>query len=127
MGFLVSDHVGQDDHFDRLHASLVTTRHHASTEAAELALLRRAVAVLKSQVAADSTTWNQDTADLQAAYAALMLTQADVSQQSSRIGALQLCLSGVRQALNALAIDNQQSAVSSLNAVTSSCTAASAG
>lgn len=125
LGLLVSDHVSQDQHFDQLHASVVDTRHQASLETARLGELRHAVATLLSQVAGDTSKWKQDTAELKAAYASLALTQADVSQQSGDIEALHTCLGGVRQVLNALAINDQRSAISSFDSVASSCATAS--
>lgn len=127
LGFLVSDHVSEDQHFDRLHATLTTTRDRAGDVAANLAQLRHAIRLLETQVANDSAALSQDTAELKAAYAALVLTQADVSAQSSHISALHTCLGGVRQALNALAINDRTSAVSSLDSVASSCATASGG
>jgi hypothetical protein len=125
LGFLISDHVDQDRHFDRLHASLSKTRDDASAVAANLTALRHAIAVIRSEVTRDSATWSQDTEELKAAYAALVLTQADVSQQSTLIESLHTCLGGVRQALNSLAINDHVGAISSLDSVASSCSTAS--
>ena len=93
----------------------------------DLTQLRHDITLLTAQVAANSATWNQDQGELRAASTALAITQTDVSQQSSRITALHTCLGGVQQALNALAINDQPSAVAALHSVSSSCTAASSG
>lgn len=125
LGYLIDDQIFEYERFDRAHASLVITRHRTATVVRNLAVLRHEVAVLMTQVASGMTTWSQDTAQLKSAQSALALVQADVSQQSTRIGALHTCLGGVQQALNVLAINNQTTAVSELNSVASSCAAAS--
>lgn len=126
-GYLVHDHVAEDQRYDAFHATLVTTRQHAHTRATELAELRRAVSTLQSEVATNAAALSGDAAQLKAAAAALWITQADISQQGSQIGDLHTCLGGVQQALNALAIGDQVHAVSALNAVSASCSAASGG
>ena len=127
LGYLTSDRVSENEHFDRLHSALVTTRHSTAEVASDLADLRRDVAVLRVQVGSATTTWTQDTAQVKAAQFSLAVVQDDVSQRGSRIGALQTCLGGVQQALNALAINDQTTAVSELNSVAPSCAAASGG
>ena len=124
-GSLVDDHISEDQQFNRLRTTLETTSHRANKEATDLSDLRHAVRALRSDVGTDTATWSQDTAELKSAYAALVITQSDISQQSSRIGALHTCLGGVQQALNALAISDQASAVSALDSVSSSCSTAS--
>jgi hypothetical protein len=101
------------------------THHRTATVVRNLAVLRHDVAVLMAQVASGSTTWSLDTAQLKSAQAVLAVVRAEVSQQSTRIWALHTCLGGVQQALNALAINNQATAVSELNSVASNCAAAS--
>ncbi len=125
LGYLIDNQVSEQGRFDRAQRSLITTRHRTAQVSGDLAHLRQEVSVLLAQVASGTTTWNQDTAQLKAAQSALAVVREDVSQQSSRIGALHTCLGGVQQALNALAVNNQATAVSALNSVASSCTAAS--
>ena len=127
LGYLIGDQVSEHEHFDRTRTSLGITRHRTAGVVQDLALLRHDVAVLLAQVQNATTSLNQDTAEVKAAQSALAVVQGDVSQQSSRIGSLHACLGGVQQALNALAIDDQATAVSELNAVASSCSAASGG
>ncbi len=124
-GFLVSDHVSQDEKYDRLRATLSMTRHDAGQQTARLVELRHAVGTLLSQVKSDTAAWSLDTTELKAAYVALVLTQANVSQQNNAIAGLHNCLGGVRQALNELGINDQAGAVSSLDSVATSCSAAS--
>jgi hypothetical protein len=125
LGYLIDDQISEHERFDRAHASLVITRHRTATLVRNLAVLRHEVSVLMTQIASGTTTWSQDTAQLKSAQSALAVVRADVAQQSTRIGALHTCLGGVQQALNALAINNQATAVSELNSVASSCAAAS--
>jgi hypothetical protein len=125
LGYLIDDQISEHERFDRAHASLLITRHRTATVVRNLVLLRHDVAVLMTQVASGTTTLSQDTAQLESAQSALAVLRADVSQQSTRIGALHTCLGGVQQALNALAINSQATAVSELNSVASSCAAAS--
>jgi hypothetical protein len=125
LGYLIDDQISEHERFDRAHTSLLITRHRTTNVVRNLAVLRHEVAVLMTQVASGTTTWSQDTAQLKSAQSALASIQADVSQQSTRIGALHTCLGGVQQALNALAINHQATAVSELNSVASSCAAAS--
>jgi hypothetical protein len=127
LGYLIDDQVSEQEHFDRARTSLVITRHRTANVAHDLAMLRHDVAVLMVQVGSATTTWGQDTTQLKAAQFALAVVQDDVSQQGSRIGALHTCLGGVQQALNALAVSNQATAISALNSVASSCAAASGG
>ena len=75
--------------------------------------------VLKTQVGNDTTALNQDAAQLLGAQTSLSAAQAHVTQQATLIGSLKACLGGVEQALNALAVDNQQQAIAALNSVSS--------
>jgi hypothetical protein len=127
LGYLIDDQKSENNHYDRVHASLLVTRHRAANVGHDLDVLRHDVAILVAQVGSASTSWNQDTAQLKAARFALAVVQSDVSQQGSRIGSLHTCLGGVQQALNALAVNNQTIAVSELNSAASSCSAASGG
>ena len=97
------------------------------TSAQQLAKLRHDVDVLATQVGSDITAYGQDAAQLKAAQSELAATQADVSQQTSRIAALHTCLGGVEKALNALAVGSQANAITELSSVTTSCSTASGG
>ena len=101
------------------------TRHTTTHVARQLAKLRHGVGVLATQVGSDTTAYDQDAAELKAAQSELAATQVDVTQQTSRITALHACLGGVEQALNALAVGNQASAISELSSVSTSCSTAS--
>jgi len=127
LGYLIDDQVSEHERSDRARTSLVLTRHRTADVVHDLAMLRHDVAVLMAQVGSATTSWGQDAAQLKTAQFALAVVQDDVSQQSSRIGALHTCLGGVQQALNALAVNNQATAISELDSVASSCAAASGG
>jgi len=127
LGYLIDDQKSENEHYDRIHRSLVFTRHRTTDVHHDLAVLRHDVAVLMGQVASTSTSWTQDTSQLKTAQYELAVVQSDVTQGSTRIGSLHTCLAGVQQALNALAINNQAVAVSDLNAVSSSCSESSGG
>ena len=96
------------------------------TTSAQLAEVRRDLSVLRTQVGSDTTALNQDSAQLLGAQTSLSAAQTHVSQQSTLITSLQACLVGVEQALNQLAIGKQASAITALNAVSSSCATAEA-
>jgi len=127
LGYLIDDQVAEREHFDQTRTSLGITRHRTADVAHDLAVLRHDVGVLMGQVESATAAWTQDTTEAKAAQSALAVVRDDVSQQSSRIESLHTCLGGVQQALNALAIDNQATAISELNSVASSCSAASGG
>jgi septal ring factor EnvC (AmiA/AmiB activator) len=126
LGFLVSDQVQEHTRFDGVQSSLASTRHAAAAVAADLTSLRRDLSRVTSQLESDTTALNRDSAQLKGAETALLATQVHVTQQASRITTLHTCLSGVEQALNALAVNKQARALTVLGFVSSSCTAASA-
>jgi hypothetical protein len=125
LGWLVDDQVRAHDQADRAQAALRVTRHKKTEVAQHLAKLRHDVEVLATQVGSDDTAYHQDESQLEAAQSELAATQVDVTQQSSRITALHACLGGVEQALNALAVGNQPSAITELSSVSTSCATAS--
>ena len=127
MAFLITDQLHERNHFDHARASLGVTRQRTASVSTDLAELRRDVVVLLAQVGSDSTAYGQDTAQLKTAESALASTQADVSQQTTQISALNLCLGGVEQTLNALAVGSKANAIAALNSVAASCTTASNG
>ncbi len=126
LGSLVADQVQARHQFDRAQTSLGVTRRQTQSVSARLTAVRRNLALLTTQVSNDSTALSQDASQLKSAQAALATDEAHVSQQASQIASLQTCLSGVEQALNALAIGSQSQAIAALHAVSSSCSAAAA-
>ncbi len=126
LGLLIADQVTAYDRYNRAQASLGVTRQKTHTVSAQLADLQRDLGVLQTQVGSDTTALNQDASQLLGAQTSLTSAQTHVTQQASRITSLQTCLVGVEQALNALAVGKKDKAVTALNSVSTSCTAAEA-
>lgn len=127
LGYLVNDEVQANDRYDQARASLTLTRQQIGTVSQELAVARRDLQLVLAQVGNDTTALSQDTSQLKAAQAALSAALGHVSRQTTQIGSLNVCLGGVEQALNALAVGSQAKAINALSAVSSSCTQATAG
>ncbi len=126
LGYLLEGAAQANHAYDRARASLFTTRHHTTVVSHELAQARTDLALLTRQVGNDTTALSQDTSALQGARAALSAAENHVSQQATLLTSLNTCLGGVEQALNALSVGNQSSAVAALNGVSQSCSAAEA-
>jgi hypothetical protein len=124
LGYVVGNEVQANTQFDQTHHSLDVTRRHIEATLADLATVRRELDVVKDQVGAASTALAQDTAQLQGVEKALAGAQANVIHQTSTISDLNVCLGGVEQALNALAVADQAHAINALNAVAASCASA---
>jgi hypothetical protein len=125
LGVLINDQVAERGQFDRARTALGLAHHRIADVKLDLARLRHDVELLRAQVGSSSAALHQDAAQLEAAKAALVAAQADVSQQGSRIGSLHACLSGVEPALNALAVGDRSTAIAELSSVATSCAAAS--
>ena len=126
VGTLIADQIQARDRFDHARRALGVTRQHTVEVSAVLSGVRRNLELLTSQVGDEATALNQDASQLTGAEAALTAAQTHVSQQASRIDSLQTCLGGVERALNALSVDDRSGAIAALEAVSTSCTAASA-
>jgi hypothetical protein len=123
LGYLLEDQIAAYAHYEQTKGAVAATHHREARVGRDLAVLRRELTTVTKKIESDTATLGQDQAKLKAAQAALAGVQADVSQQSTVIGALQSCLAGVQQALNALAINDQAGAIADLTSVGSSCTA----
>lgn len=121
LGYLVGNEVQANTQFDQAHHSLDAVRHGIAGVSRDLATVRRDLDVVNGQVAVGSTTLANDTSKLVGARDALATAQADVSRQTSAITGLHACLAGVEQALNALSLADQSSAINALDAVSASC------
>ena len=126
LGSLLADQVQARAQYGRTSTSLSATQHRTRTVSTQLQQLSRDLKVLKTQVGSDTTALSQDSLQLLGAQTSLSAAQTHVTQQASLITSLQSCLVGVERALNELAIGNQASAITALNAVSVSCTAAEA-
>jgi uncharacterized protein involved in exopolysaccharide biosynthesis len=125
--YLVRDEMHANDTFARTQSTLGVVRKQSASVSQELAVARRELSLVSVQVGSDYTALAQDVSQLKAAQSALVAARSHVSQQSTQIGSLHECLGGVEQALNALAVKDQESAVLALSAVSASCQAAASG
>jgi hypothetical protein len=126
LGSLITDEVSAGNHDDRARTSLGITRQRTLVVSAQLRGLQRDLSDLKTQVGSDTTALDQDASQLSGAQTSLAEAQAHVGQQSSLATLLQNCLAGVEEALNELAVGQQGAAITALNSVSESCTAAEA-
>ena len=126
LGYLIVDQAQARTQYGRAQTSLSVTQQQSRTVSTELREASRDLSVLKTQVGSDTTALSQDSSQLVGAQTSLAAAQAHVTQQASLITSLQTCLVGVEQALNELAVANQTSAITALNSVSTSCTAAEA-
>jgi len=124
LGYLTSDEIRADNGFDRAHASLDVTRHHDAQVRSELSAVRSSLREVDGEVDQDQAVLTRDTTELTGVQSSLSIAGATISRQKEDIGDLQSCLSGVEQALNALAVHDQPHAIDALDAVTATCSAA---
>ncbi len=138
LGYVTANELQANTDFDQTHSSLDVTRQHIDNVLADLVTVRHGLDVVNGQLSADSTalaketselqaardTLAEHTSQLQAAQKSLAGAQTHVSDQTSTIGDLQACLEGVEQALNALAVHDQISAINALESVSSTCATA---
>ena len=122
LSYLVGNEIQANTQSRRAHYSLGLTRSYTRELTAALAPIRHDLNVVNGQVRVDSTALDQDTSQLKAVQVALVGAQANVTSKTSTATALQTCLGGVEQALNALAVDDQSRAIGSLDGVRASCT-----
>lgn len=126
LGYLIPDQLQARDQYAQARTTLGVTERDTHTVSSQLDEGRRDLSILKTQVGSDTTALSQDTAQLLGARTSLAAAQSHVTQQASIISSLQTCLAGVEQALNALAVKSQATAIAALNAVSASCTKAEA-
>jgi flagellin-like hook-associated protein FlgL len=118
---VIGNEVQATNRFDTAHHSLLANRYGIDLVVADLTGAQRQLAAVDGQVSGASTALTQETAELKAAQTALSSAQSHVSQQSTTIGALHVCLGGVEQALTALSVNDQAHAIAALQSVASSC------
>ena len=123
-GYLLHDAARANHRYDGARTALSTTRLHTAVVSQELAQARTDLGLLTRRVGSDTAALAEDTSALQGARAELDAAQAHASQQATLLSSLHACLDGVEQALNALAVANQTSAIAALDAVSQSCSAA---
>jgi hypothetical protein len=108
----------------RTDTSLTATRAQLQRTTAQVATARSKLAAAVAHSEAAEQTLNAESAQLAADQAQLAKAQADVHAKGVSIGQLDLCLSGVEQALNQIAVGDQVGAVTTLNGVSSNCQSA---
>jgi len=124
LGVVICDEVSTNRQFDRTHRSLEVTQAHIGVVRADLDRVRLQLDGVEVQVFLDNRALGQDATDLTSAQAQLVGTRSDVSQQTTVISDLQTCLGGVQEALNALAVADQNQAIDILNSVAPDCSGA---
>jgi septal ring factor EnvC (AmiA/AmiB activator) len=110
--------------FDATRRSLDVAQHQLKVLRADLSWLRQDLGAVKGQVRQSTTALSTYTAQFHQAQAALARVRSQLSTQGTDVAALQSCLGGVEQALNALSVGDGESAVGALRAVSSSCESA---
>ncbi len=123
---LVHDQIQADHRYDRSRQSLEVTRHQLALVRADLGRVRRDLAAVDGQIGVDDKTLAQDTAQLQGLETALASAGETVSSQHATVDDLQVCLTGVEQGLNALAVGDQVHALAALRVVSGACNSVSA-
>jgi chromosome segregation ATPase len=121
LGAVVRNEVQANTQFDGTHRVVDLTRQRNAVVSAELASANRSLLAISGQVGQSAAVLASDTARLSAIQSALAQAQQEVVAQGSTITDLRSCLGGVEQALNALTVGDQSSAVKALNAVAASC------
>lgn len=121
---LLFDAAQANHRYDRARHSLAVTRDATAIVSRDLATARQDLHLITQQVGDDTTALSQDTSQLQGARSALSAAQAHVVAQATLLNSLHVCLAGVEQALNALAVGNQSKAADALKWVASPCSTA---
>jgi hypothetical protein len=124
LGLLANDEVRANSRFDRSDASLTVVRQRIAVVRSELAVASSELHVVDGLVAQDHVALGRDTAQLQGVQQALAGARAHLSYQARDITDLRACLTGVEQALNALAVNDRGHAIAALSAVAPNCNAA---
>ncbi len=124
LGYLTGNETQANTQQVEAHRSLNLERQRIETTLAELASVRGNLDAINDQVSQSTTALADDALELLAAQSALAQAQVHVAAQGSSITALQSCLAGVEQALNALSVGDQGSALAALDVSTASCQSA---
>jgi chromosome segregation ATPase len=101
-------------------------RHELADAQEQLAAGRRTIGILDGQLASLRTALGTSSKNLANARHNVADTQSKIFAQASRINALGQCLNGVGNALNALAVGDENSALTSLQLVAAPCQQAAA-
>jgi hypothetical protein len=121
VGALVHNEVQANAQYTATHLSLTSLQHHLKVVLADVTSARRGFDANNSQLHQVTALLANDTAQLQAAQTELGDAQGHVAAQGISINDLHSCLGGVEQALNALSVGDQGSAIAALDLVAASC------
>lgn len=124
LAYVASNEVQTDRTLDHTRQSLTATQQQLSTVRTDLAQLRHALSVVNGQAVQTKAVLTSDFAQLLSTEVALAKSEGTASSQGTAISTLQLCLGGVTQALNALSVGDQPTAIAALNDVSASCQSA---
>jgi hypothetical protein len=124
VALLAADEVRADTRFDRSHSALGLTRRHTAVVRMQLAAVRGELHAVDGQVAQDRVALARDAAQLRQVQQTLSDARTHAALQAQDADALRTCLSGVEQALNALAVNDRTHALAALTAVAGGCRAA---
>ena len=121
LGYLTGNETQANIQYAQAHRLLNLEHQRIDNALAQLATVRGDLNAVNGQVSQSTTALADDALELLAAQNALTQAQAHVATQGSSITALQSCLAGVEQALNALSVGDQGSALAALEVSTASC------
>lgn len=124
LGLVTNNEITANTRFDQAHRALDVTRGQLGLVHSDLGTVSADLRAVDRQVGMDTTTLSQDVSQLQGVEAALAAARASVSNQTKAMNDLRICLGGVEQGLNALAVGDRVHAADALTAVSASCTAA---
>jgi hypothetical protein len=124
LGYVVRDEVAANGRFALAQHELTVTDHELGAMVAELATLQQQLAAVNDQVSQTNGDVSSDTSQLESVRAAIVAAQGHLVQQGRSIVSLQSCLDGVEQALNALSVGDDGSAIAALNGGAASCQSA---
>jgi septal ring factor EnvC (AmiA/AmiB activator) len=123
---VVKNEVQTNERFAQSQASLTVTRQTLRATRSDLASLQHVLSALDTSIDQSQSALASNVGQLQAVEAALQKSEQVVTQQGSSIVALQSCLGGVEEALNALSVGDQGSAIRALDKVSANCQSAAA-
>ncbi|HEY3844998.1 MAG TPA: hypothetical protein VGL48_17260 [Acidimicrobiales bacterium] len=121
LGYLTGNETQANTQYAEAHRALELEHHRIEDALAQLATVRGDLNTVNGGVSQSTTALADDALELLAAQTALSQAQAHVAAQGSSITALQSCLAGVEQALNALSVGDHGSALAALEVSTASC------
>jgi hypothetical protein len=121
LAMLADNEVRSNTRFDSVHRSLTLARHQREFVLAVLQFTRHELQTDLTLTTQSNASLADDAEQLRSVQATLQNDQAGVTRQGSSITALQSCLGGVQEALNALSVGDPKSALVAVTAVSAPC------